>query len=84
MTDCRKEFPASWFKRAKLSPDRARASLNYFGANASQPLAEWRRKGWIHFEDPRGWFQWYCRYVCVTSLFIGATNRNSSRHNGWA
>ena len=64
MTDCRKEFPASWFKRAKLSPDRARASLNYFGVNASQPLAEWRRKGWIHPEDPRGWFQWYCRYYC--------------------
>jgi len=64
MTDCRKEFPASWFKRAKLSPDRARASLNCFGVNASQPLAEWRRKGWIHPDDPRGWFQWYCRYYC--------------------
>ena len=38
MTDCRKEFPASWFKRAKLSPDRPRASLNYFGVSASQPL----------------------------------------------
>src|SRR5215217_3333600 len=46
MTDCRREFPAAWFKRAKLSPDRARASLNYFGVNASQPLAEWPRKGW--------------------------------------
>ena len=64
MTDCRKEFPARWFERAKLSPDRARASLNYFGVNASQPLAEWRRKGWIRPEDPRGWFQWYCRYYC--------------------
>jgi hypothetical protein len=29
---------------------------------ASQPLAEWRRKGWIFGDDPRGWFQWYCRY----------------------
>ena len=38
MTDCREEFPAGWFKRAKLSPDRARASLNDFGVNASQPL----------------------------------------------
>jgi hypothetical protein len=57
MTDCRKEFPANWFKRAKLSQDRHRGSLNYFGANASQPLAEWRRKGWIHPDDPRGWFQ---------------------------
>ena len=64
MTDCRKEFPASWFTRAKLSPDRPRASLNYFGVNASQPLSERRRKGWIHPEDPRGWFQWYCRYYC--------------------
>jgi hypothetical protein len=51
MTDCRKEFPASWFRRAKLSPNRQRASLNYFGVNASQPLSEWRRKGWIHPED---------------------------------
>jgi hypothetical protein len=62
MTDCRTEFPATWFKRAKLSPNRARASLNYFGVNASQSLSEWRRKGWIHPDDPRGWFQWYCRY----------------------
>ena len=64
MTDCRKEFPASWFKRAKLSSDRALASLNYFGVNASQPLSEWRRKSWIYPDDPRGWFQWYCRYYC--------------------
>jgi hypothetical protein len=62
MTDCRKEFPASWFKRGKISADRPRASLNHFGVNASQPLELWRRKGWIHPDDPRGWFQWYCRY----------------------
>jgi hypothetical protein len=62
MTDCREEFPASWFARAKLSKDRHRASLNYFGVNASQPLEMWRSKGWIHPDDPRGWFQWYCRY----------------------
>ena len=30
--------------------------------NASQSLAVWRRSGWIHRQDPRGWFQWYCRY----------------------
>jgi hypothetical protein len=33
-----------------------------FGVNASQSLAAWRRSGWIHPQDPRGWFQWYCRY----------------------
>jgi hypothetical protein len=62
MTDTRKEFPKSWFKRAKLSPSGRDCSLNYFGVDASRPLSEWRNKGWINPEDPRGWFQWYCRY----------------------
>jgi hypothetical protein len=62
LTDCQDEFPGSWFSQAKLSPDRADPTLNYFGVSASQPLAEWRRKGWIFRDDPRGWFQWYCRY----------------------
>ena len=61
MTDCRKEFPASWFANARLSSCRD-CSLNYFGVNASQPLSVWRKNGWIHPDDPRGWFQWYCRY----------------------
>ena len=62
MTDTRKEFPAHWFTRAKLSPNYRDCSLNYFGVDASQPLSVWRKKGWIHPDDPRGWFQWYCRY----------------------
>ena len=62
LTDCRKEFPASWFARAKLSPSGRDCALNYFGVDASQPLSVWRKKGWIHPDDPRGWFQWYCRY----------------------
>lgn len=62
MTDCTKEFPAQWFRDAKLCHERHDPSLNYFGVNASQPLAVWREKGWIHPDDPRGWFQWYARY----------------------
>ena len=63
MTDCRREFPAEWFARAKLSPQRADPSLNFFQVRAGLSLAEWRAKGWIDEEhDPRGWFQWYCRY----------------------
>lgn len=62
MTDCRKEFPADWFQNAKLSPGHPDKRLNYFGVAASQPLSVWRKKGWIHPADPRGWFQWYCRY----------------------
>jgi len=62
MTDCRDEFPADWFAAAKLSPAGKDPALNYFGVDASQPLSVWRAKGWIHPADPRGWFQWYCRY----------------------
>ena len=62
MTDCRREFPQSWFAHAKFAPKARDCSLNFFGVDASQPLSVWRAKGWIHPDDPRGWFQWYCRY----------------------
>jgi|SRR3989338_11109179 len=62
MTDCGKEFPKDWYVNAKLCPEKHDPKLNYFGVNASQPLSVWRKKGWIYKDDPRGWFQWYCRY----------------------
>jgi hypothetical protein len=62
LTDCGDEFPSGWFTNAKLCHERHEPTLNCFGINASQPLALWRKKGWIYHEDPRGWFQWYCRY----------------------
>jgi len=62
MTDCRAEFPADWFLNAKISPDKAQSDLNYFLISASKPLWYWKAKGWIYPDDPRGWFQWYCRY----------------------
>jgi hypothetical protein len=67
MTDCRDEFP-DWFENAKLSPQGKDPSLNFFGVDASLPLAEWQRRGWIHLDDPRGWFQWYCRYYAGRRL----------------
>jgi hypothetical protein len=62
MTDCTGEFPQEWFTNAKLCHERHDPELNYFGVNASKPLSYWRGRGWIYHEDPRGWFQWYCRY----------------------
>lgn len=62
MTDCKKEFPAGWFAKAKLCSKEHDPRINFFGVNASQPLLVWKKKGWIHPADPRGWFQWYCRY----------------------
>ena len=62
MTDCQNEFPKSWFAEAKLCHEKHDPDLNYFGINASQPLSVWKKKGWLYQGDPRGWFQWYCRY----------------------
>jgi len=63
MTDTRDEYPKAWFVDAKLSPLKHDKELNFFKVHASQPLSVWRKKGWIHEEyDPRGWFEWYCRY----------------------
>ena len=65
MRDCRDEFPKSWFRGAKLHPEGVPGhskELNFFKVDASQPLEVWQEKGWIYPEDPRGWFQWYCRY----------------------
>jgi hypothetical protein len=73
LNDCRGEFPASWFARARLSPGRRDARLNCFGVHASLSLAEWRRHGWIRPQDPRGWFQWYCRY------YMGRRNADDAR-----
>lgn len=60
-TDCKNEFPTEWFSNAKLA-EKPDPSLNYFGIKSRQSLKVWQQKGWILGPDPRGWFQWYCRY----------------------
>ncbi len=68
-----KEFPKSWFVGAKLlSKNKMKmesdgefpkdSKINFFKVSASQPLSVWKEKGWIHKDDPHGWFEWYCRY----------------------
>ena len=71
MNDCVKEFPKDWFTKAKLCKEKHDPNLNYFGVNASSSLSEWKKKDWINKEnDPRGWFQWYCRYYMGRRLSV--------------
>ncbi|MBE6449521.1 MAG: hypothetical protein E7013_02340 [Alphaproteobacteria bacterium] len=62
LTDCTDEFPKDWFEKAKLSPQKPNIECNYFKVKSRQSLNTWIKKGWILEPDPRGWFQWYCRY----------------------
>jgi len=64
MNDCLLEFPKDWFLDSldKLSPEEPNPDLNRFKVKSRMSISEWIKKGWILGDDPRGWFQWYCRY----------------------
>ena len=61
-----KEFPVHWFEGLRQDQYAGRRyktkEINKYGVKAGQPQAEWERMGWIHQQDPRGWFHWYCRF----------------------
>ena len=56
-----KEYPKSWFEKAKISKNFD-VNLNRFRIAAGLSRKHWIEKGWIFKEDPLGWFQWYCRF----------------------
>lgn len=62
LNDCLSEFPDDWFDEARISYDKPDVSCNFFKIKSRQSLSVWRQNGWIIMPDPRGWFQWYCRY----------------------
>jgi hypothetical protein len=55
------EFPHKWVDRAPFcwTPE---PGVNAFHVHSGQSREVWEQKGWMHADDPLGWFQWYCRY----------------------
>jgi hypothetical protein len=62
-----KEFPHEWFDGLDVAHYACRRydpQTNFFGVKSGQDQAYWEEHGWIIPQDPRGWFQWYCRFFC--------------------
>lgn len=60
-----KEFPSDWFEGLEESfylSKKYNRKINFFKIKSGLSQEEWEEKGWINKQDPRGWFQWYCRY----------------------
>lgn len=49
-------------RHAKLNRQPFAARNNCFGVAAGLSYQEWYDRGWMHDDDPLGWFHWYCRY----------------------
>ena len=71
-----KNYPHNWFKgldETLYKSDVYLTRVNYFKVKSGQSLEEWQAKGWIHKDDPRGWFEWYCKY------FMGRRHEDDER-----
>jgi hypothetical protein len=46
----------------KLCNTKPNKEVNFFKVDAGKDQAYWEEKGWMHPDDPRGWFEWYIKF----------------------
>ena len=57
-----KEFPSDWFKgldiKTHVTSSVYRNEVNTYKVKCGGSLEMWESSGWIHKQDPYGWFHW--------------------------
>jgi len=43
--------------------ERYSPKLNQFKLRSGMDYDYWKEMGWLHQDDPYGWFEWYCKYT---------------------
>ncbi|CAH1799241.1 unnamed protein product [Owenia fusiformis] len=61
-----KELPKDWTEGLDISRKviscTYRPEVNTYKVKCGGSLEMWEDSGWIHKQDPYGWFMWYCRF----------------------
>ena len=59
-------LPKDWFKGLDIdtmvTSSKYDKNVNKYKVKCGSSLEAWESSGWIHEQDPYGWFQWYCYY----------------------
>lgn len=53
--------PSDYYKAFWTYPS-LHSEHNFFKVRAGKDQKYWEDKGWIHPDDPRGWFEWYIKF----------------------
>jgi hypothetical protein len=61
-----KGLPKEWFKGLDIDTmvisSKYDKKVNKYKVKCGSTLEAWESSGWIHKQDPYGWFQWFCKY----------------------
>ncbi|XP_013381044.1 uncharacterized protein LOC106152097 isoform X2 [Lingula anatina] len=61
-----KELPSDWLAGLNIgkqvSSPTYSEKVNTYKVKCGGSLEMWESSGWMHKQDPYGWFQWYCRF----------------------